>query len=214
MTKILAQISIPLFILFVFLPTVASAHQPRITESRLTTVSDPEVSKAYYAKLTGEPDIYVIDASAPFDLYVGVLVPDIAGQKKDVSAVVLKDGTQIAFLDGATFAWEQFFEEFGRDTYWKGPEYRVRAEAGTYEIRVWSTNNDSAYSLAVGEIESFGPSEIINAYITIPQIKSFFFNKPAYTAFLTPFLGVPLAILLVIALFVGIWFWRKKHKTI
>ncbi|MSR78889.1 MAG: hypothetical protein EXS59_01965, partial [Candidatus Taylorbacteria bacterium] len=84
-------------------PAFALAHQPRITESRLTEVPSPEVSKAYYGKLTGEPDVYVINASEAFDFYVNVLVPDIAGQKKDVSAIILKDGTELAKLNGLTF---------------------------------------------------------------------------------------------------------------
>ena len=103
--KILPMTLLALFVsLFTLAPSLASAHQPRITESRLTEVPDPEISKAYYGKLIGEPDVYTIEAKQAFNLYVGVLMPDIAGQKKDVSAVVLKDGKQIALLDGVTFA--------------------------------------------------------------------------------------------------------------
>lgn len=91
------------------------------------TVTNPEVSKAYYGELSGEPHIYRINASEPFDLYVNVLVPDIEGQKKDVSALVIKnDDTAhpLATLDGLNFKWKQFFEPFGHDTYWMGPEYK------------------------------------------------------------------------------------------
>ncbi|MFT5360243.1 MAG: hypothetical protein ACI88L_000734 [Candidatus Paceibacteria bacterium] len=80
-------ISLSIFAILI-LPSLALAHQPRVTESRLTQVPSPEISKAYYGELTGEPDVYVIQASESFDLYVNVLVPDIKGQKKDVSAVV------------------------------------------------------------------------------------------------------------------------------
>ncbi len=204
MKKILTKISIPLFILFILLPTVVSAHQPRITESRLTTVPDPEVSKAYYAELTGESDVYVIHASAPFDLYVGVLVPDIAGQKKDVSAVVLKDGKQMAVLDGTTFEWKRFFEEFGHDTYWQGPEYKARAEAGTYEIRVWSSNGDSKYSLAIGEIEAFDVKEGLNALTLIPQIKKDFFNESPIGFIFSPFGWGLIVIMYLLAGIVGL----------
>lgn len=196
---------IPLALLtLLLLPTLALAHQPRITESRLTTVPSPEVSKAYYGKLTGEPDVYTINATIPFDLYVGVLVPDIAGQKKDVSAVVLKDGKQIAVLDGATFAWKQFFEEFGHDTYWQGPEYKVRADAGTYEIRVWSSNNDSKYSLAIGEIEKFDGKEGLNALTLIPQLKKNFFNESPINFILSPFGWGLIVIMYLLAGIVGL----------
>lgn len=176
--KILPVIGLALFALvFLLRPGIASAHQPRIVEDRLTVVTEPEISKAYYAKLEGVPDIYTISSSQDFELYVGILVPDIAGQKKDVSVVVLKDGNQIAILDGTTFAWTQFYEPFGADKYWKGGEYRAAAGPGKYEIRVSSTNNDSKYALAIGEIEKFGLTDSLSATTLIPQIKKDFFNQ-------------------------------------
>jgi len=168
-------------------PALAFAHQPRITKSRLTLVPDPEISKAYYGKLTGEPDVYTIEAREPFDLYVNVLVPDIAGQKKDVSAVVLKDGKELAVLEGINFAWKQFYEPFGADSYWMGPEHRARAEAGTYEIRVWSSGNESKYSLAIGEIEAFDFKEITNVFTIIPELKKNFFEVSPITFLKSPF---------------------------
>lgn len=180
-----------IFILALFLaPALALAHQPRITESRLTQVPDPEISKAYYGKLTGEPDVYIIEASEPFDLYVNVLVPDIEGQKKDVSATVIKDGNTevpLAVLEGINFEWEQFYEPFGADSYWMGPEYKARAEAGTYEIRVWSSNNDSKYSLAIGEIEAFDTKETLNALTIIPDLKKNFFDESPIGFIVSPF---------------------------
>lgn len=203
--KTIPLILLTLFV-FVLAPSVASAHQPRITESRLTTVPDPEVSKAYYTELTGEPDVYIINAPASFDLYVGVLVPDILGQKKDVSAVIIKNGdteNPLAVLGGATFVWKQFFEEFGHDTYWQGPEYKARAEAGTYEIRVWSSNNDSKYSLAIGEIEKFDVKESLNALTLIPQIKKDFFNESPIGFIFSPFGWGLIVIMYVLAFIVG-----------
>lgn len=172
---------------FFVMPALAFAHQPRITDSRLTQVTDPEISKAYYGELKGEPDVYVINASEAFDLYVNVLVPDIAGQMKDVSAVVLKDEKEIALLDSTNFDWEKFYEPFGADTYWMGPEYRARAEAGTYEIRVYSSNNDSKYSLAIGEIEAFDGKEGLGALTIIPELKKDFFDKSPIGFIASPF---------------------------
>ena len=185
-TKIYKLIPLALLSIFILIPNLAFAHQPRIVESRQTIVPSPEVSKAYYGKLTGVEDVYTIQATSPFDLYVGVLVPDIAGQNKDVSAVISKEGKQMAMLDGKTFTWKQFFEEFGHDTYWQGPEYKARAEAGTYEIRVSSINNDSKYSLAIGEIEAFDFKESLNALTLIPQLKKNFFNESPIDFILSP----------------------------
>lgn len=176
--KILPVIGLALFALvFLLRPGIAYAHQPRIVEDRLTVVTEPEISKAYYAKLVGVPDIYTISSSQDFELYVGILVPDIAGQKKDITVIVLKDGNQIATLDGNSFAWTQFYEPFGADKYWKGGEYIAAAGPGNYEVRVSSTNNDSKYALAIGETEKFGLSDSRSATTLIPQIKKDFFNK-------------------------------------
>lgn len=156
------------------------AHQPRIVTGEVTVVPDPEISKAYYGKLNGEPHTYRIFSDKPFKLYAGVLVPDIPNQKKDVSAVILKDDQidePLAVLDGANFEWEPFFEEYAHDDYWWGPEYRAEVPAGNYEIRVWSSNNDSRYSLAVGDVELFNFREGWNAIRLIPEIKSGFFGK-------------------------------------
>ncbi|OJI08721.1 hypothetical protein BK006_03120 [bacterium CG10_49_38] len=201
--KIYKLIPLTLLTLFVFAPSFALAHQPRITEERLTMVTDPEISKAYYGKLTGEPDVYVIKASEVFDLYVNVLVPDIVGQKKDVSAVVLKDNKEIALLDSTNFEWKKFYEPFGADTYWMGPEYKARAEAGTYEIRVWSSNNDSKYSLAIGEREAFDGKEGLNALTIIPKLKKDFFDKSPIGFIASPFGWGLIVIMYVIAFITG-----------
>jgi len=185
------------------MPNFALAHQPRITESRLTEVPSPEVSKAYYGKLTGAPDVYIVSSSVSFGFYVNVLVPDIAGQKKDVSAVILKGGAEIAKLDSANFAWESFYEPFGADTYWMGPEYKARAEAGTYEIRVFSPNNDSKYSLAIGELEAFDMKEGLNALTIIPELKKNFFNESPIGFIVSPFGWGLIVVMYLLAFIIG-----------
>jgi len=190
----------------VIVPAIALAHQPRLVESRQTIVPEPEISKAYYATLVGEPDTYIIESAMPFDLYVNVLIPDIAGQKKDVSAAVIKDGetdTPLAVIGGVDADWQQFYEPFGVSTYWRGPEYKARAEAGRYEVRVWSSNNDSKYSLAIGEGEFFDSKEIWNALHLVPQIKSDFFEESPISFIKSPF-GYGLIILMyLLAVIVG-----------
>jgi len=176
--------------IFIFVPGFALAHQPRINTQTETTVIDPEISKAYYGQLTGSPHYYNIKTDAPFDLYVNVLVPDIEGQKKDVSAAIIKNrNTEIpmAVLDGINFEWKKFWEPYGRNWYWQGPEYKTQAEAGEYIVVVWSSNNDSKYSLAIGEIESFGATDSVNALRLVPQIKRNFFNESPINFIFSPF---------------------------
>jgi len=196
-------ITITLLLSAFLLPTDASAHQPRLAKTNPTIVELPEVSKAYYGTLDGESAVYIIKSERPFSLYVGLLVPDIAGQKKDVSAVILKDGKQLAILNSADLEWTIFSEEFGHDTYWQGPEYKAQAGAGTYEIRVTSSNNDSKYSLAVGEIEAFDFKEGMNALTLIPKLKKDFFNKSPIDFILSPFGWGFILIMFVLAFIFG-----------
>lgn len=168
----------------------ASAHQPRLNESIVTSVPDPEISRAYYGKLEGAPHIYIISSDKEFNLYTGILVPNIPNQKKDVSFSVIKIGdipATVAMMNGVGFDWEPFFEEFGRDNYLKGPESSAKVPVGQYEVKVWSASNDSKYSLAIGEIEAFDFKESMNAVRLIPEIKKNFFEESPAGFILSPF---------------------------
>lgn len=196
----LSKYALPLLlVLFVCLPMLASAHQPRIVESTQTTVIEPAISKAYYGQLKGTPDVFTITATSSFPLYVNVLVPDIARQKKDVSATITKDGQVVATLDGTQFTWKTMFEPFGYDHYFQGPEYKAPAEAGTYVITVSSVSNDSKYSLAIGEAENFDFKETRNALTLVPQLKRDFFEESPASFILSPFGWGMILILYVLA---------------
>jgi hypothetical protein len=111
---------IPLF--FILSTSSVLAHQPRIVEETLTNIVDPEISKAYYAQLSNEPQIYIIDSTEPFNLYVNILLPDIEGQSKDVTATIFKNKdytNPLATLGGVGAQWKNMFEKFGYDKYWQ-----------------------------------------------------------------------------------------------
>jgi hypothetical protein len=193
---------------------MVSAHQPRLVSVTPTVVIDPEISKAYYGELSGSPHIFTIHATTTFALYVNVLVPDIDGQKKDISAAIIKEGDlahPVAILDGADFDWKKFDEPFGHDTYWAGPEYRAVAGAGDYDILVWSSNNDSKYSLAVGEIESFDLAETVNTLAIIPGLKTSFFMKSPADFILSP-IGVGYVVVMFLLAAVAGFIYRLVLK--
>jgi hypothetical protein len=202
-TKLYKVISVLFLALFVFAPGFAFAHQPRITNSETTQVVDPEISKAYYATLTGSPHIYTIDSKEAFDLYVGILVPDIASTKKDILAEVFKGEEKIATLGGANATWKPYFETFGQSNYFDGGEYKARAEAGVYTITVSNTENTGKYSLAVGEIEAFGGKEGMNALSMIPDLKRNFFEESPISFILSPFGWGFIVIMYILAFLFG-----------
>jgi len=210
-TKIYTVIPLTLLALFVFAPNLAFAHQPRMTEERLTIVTDPEVSKAYYGKLSGEPDVYTIDAKQAFNLYVGVLVPDIASTKKDITAEVFKGNEKIATIGGASATWKSFFEPFGQSHYFDGGEYKARAEAGVYTVKVSNPLNTGKYSLAIGEIEAFDGKEGMNALSMIPDLKRNFFEESPITFIKSPF-GWGLIVIMYILAFIAGFIYRAILK--
>ncbi len=227
--KYFAKWVIALMLWFLLIiPGSTFAHQPRVPVWNETQVSDPEISKAYYSQLHGTPQIYTIVSASWFALYINILVPDISGQKKDISVRIIKNWkseTPFALLDGNQFNWTKMFEPFGYDTYWAGPEYRANVEAGKYGIIVSSTKNDSKYSLAVGEAELFDFPETMNALTLIPKIKRDFFDESPVIFILSPFGAGLIVIMYILAFIFGFVYryivrkfsrntLRKVHKNI
>tara|TARA_B100000029_G_scaffold62620_1_gene56128 strand:+ start:109 stop:795 length:687 start_codon:yes stop_codon:yes gene_type:complete len=160
-----------LFILFlVSLPL--HAHQPKLINYSPTidnphVVIFPEISKAYYSKLTGQPHYYVINSEDDFLFYTSILSPKINEEPSRFSLEVLDGNQNIVYkVDGSNFEWTAWYEPYARDWYWKGPEIGVESgkefqtsftiDAGTYYIKVFNESNTGHYSLAVGEAEFFG----------------------------------------------------------
>ena len=162
-----------LFILFL-LSMPLHAHQPKLINNSPTIdnpqkVVFPEISKAYYSQLRGQPHYYVIKSEDDFLFYTSILSPKIGEDYTWFSLEVL-DGDQnlIYKADGSKFEWTAWYEPYARDWYWKGPEIGAEVNentgfkrsfnlnAGSYLIQIFNENNSGHYSLAVGEAEFFG----------------------------------------------------------
>jgi len=204
--------------LFLCLPFIASAHNPRIVKNgEPVLVQNPEISQAFYGELKGEAQVFEIDSDKDFNLYVGVLVPKLPEANKKMSAEIYRslesDMELITALDGTRYNWTEFYEPFGGDSYWKGPEMRQSVPAGKYIIRVFSEpESQGKYSLAIGEIESFPPKEIWNTFVTLPVLKQYFFNKNPLMMFWN-YLGLGLlGIIAIIILAIYLIKKLRRHK--
>ena len=175
-----------LFLILVSWPLKVLAHQPRLVEMEKINVTEPEISKAYYGNLSGKPHIYTISTSSPIDLYVNVLVPFIEGPEKNVIVKIFKGEQLMGILSPKKGDWKEFFEPFGHSMYWKGSEFKVRADAGKYKIHVQSTEKSIRYVLATGEIEAFDGPESLNAILLIPKLKKDFFEESPLSFILSP----------------------------
>ncbi len=208
-------------IFLLFISDIVFAHQPRLVSEQFTLIRNPEISQAFYGNLKEKSDYYQINSDEEFNLYVGVLVPDIENIDKDVSVKIVlehdhekKHEETEYFLNGTDYEWTYYYEEFGGDSYYQGPELKTIAEKGTYIIEVFSQDNKGKYVLVVGEKEEFPLDEFINTIITLPRLKEEFFEKPAYTAFFN-LIGLFLLLIIVVIvaiIFVIFRFIKKRRK--
>jgi len=166
---------------------ICLAHQPRFPEPGTTVVRNPEVSQAFYAELTGSPQQFRIESLDSFQLYVHLLVPDIAGVTRDYSADIFAltpaGREPLARLDGPAFEWSEYFEPFAGDNYFSGPEVERSVGPGDWFVEVTSPDNTGKYVLVVGRGESFPPGEIVRTLGILPRLKRDYFGKPAASAY-------------------------------
>ena len=182
------------------MPEIVSNDRDFIEEP--VQVKNPEVSKAYYGKLSGNPHRYNIVSDEPFNLYVSLLVPFVGQEESsEVEFHILKDGEKIVMMHDYD-NWEKWYEQFGGDWYLQGPVYETEAQPGTYIIEVHSETNSEDYSLAIGRIERFGILDTIKVIFLVPIIKALYWGNYVNLAI---YGGVILTILF--------WFWRRRIKT-
>ena len=219
MKTVIKSLFLILLALFLFMPSSALAHQPRIVKGNFVEITNPEVSQAFYGELCGTQVEYRINSDREFRLYVGILVPDIPNVRKDIAAEIyrVKDGGKetVALLDGSQFEWTPFYEEFAKDNYLWGPEYKAddsqkgvsltgrMVPSGDYHIKVFSPTDQGKYTLVVGELEEFPLKEIVNSMSSVPQIKRSFFGEPLLKVLLTPFVWVSILVIYLFAFIVG-----------
>jgi hypothetical protein len=199
-----------IILIILALLSLASAHIPELVlEDRNYTnepimVEEPEISYAYYGKLQSSPQIYKIESEEPFYLYVSLLVPYVGqDETSDVEFHIMKDGEKIVMMHDYD-NWTQWYEEYGGDWYLQGPTYEADVEAGVYLVEVHSDTNAEDYTLAIGNIESFGPTDIISTIFTLPLMKALFWNE---------YLMLVIYLALLALIFgVVVFFLRKKRK--
>ncbi|MFA6566151.1 MAG: hypothetical protein WCT48_05365, partial [Candidatus Paceibacterota bacterium] len=181
-----------------------------------------EISKAYYGEFVGTSTVFTIRESKPFKLYVGVLVPTGYGAPANVSAEIRKESDLVANLSATSTEWTRFYEPFGGDDYFQGPEFRADATSGAYTITVSRPENTGKYVLVIGETESFTIDETIRTLGVLPSLKSEFFGKPAWTAYLNRIglfaglgiVGAIIVLLLIQSFFKKLFGLFKKKKVV
>ncbi len=173
-------------LLLLLLAAEAHAHRPimvknRSSEDNPVVVDEPEISWAYYGVLEGNPHYYRIVSSEPFNLYVNLLVPDFHPdgepiKRHDMSFRVFAGDELLYEADGMQSGWRRYFEKYGRDHYYWGPEFDRTVEAGTYSVVVYNSLNSGKYSLAIGKVEKFNFITITGAMVKALYLDMWFFR--------------------------------------
>ena len=176
--------------LLVFL-TQAYAHKPVLNESSTYPadapyeIEEPEISKAIYSTLTGDPHYYQIQSAIDFDFYAGILAAKIgecALESKFSFEVLDSEFDKIYLADGKNFDWVPWYEEYGKQWYWNGPEVGEKFlsnevfKAGTYYIKVFNKTNTGQYVIAVGDIEKFSFTDIVGLIFSMGKIEDEFWD--------------------------------------
>ena len=171
-------IAVVLALLFV---RSAEAHLPTLVTDSVTVVRNPTVSQAFYGELHGASHTFIIPPEGRYELYVQILLPDIAGVDTTLAAEI-QYGDTVLRLTGTGAVWKHFYEPFGGDDYLTGPELTTHV-SDTVRITVRNSRNTGKYSIAVGTKESWGISEIASTVSVLPRMKRDFFGKSPWTAF-------------------------------
>ena len=169
----------------------AFAHKPVLNESSTYPpdapyeVEEPEISKAIYSTLSGDPHYYRIQSAVDFDFYAGILAAKIGECALDTRfsfEVLDSDFHRIDLADGNNFEWTPWYEEYGKQWYWNGPEIGKNFlsdriyKAGTYYIKVFNETNTGQYIMAVGDIEKFSFTDIVGLLFSMGDIENEFWD--------------------------------------
>lgn len=182
-------------LLILTFPLTLWAHQPVINDQNPNDISSayviekPEISKAIYGTLKGEPHYYLIGSEIEFNFYAGITVPKIdecqTFKKFSFNVIKVNDSEEIMIeeINGNNFEWWEWFEPYGKKWYWIGPEIgadfksNTVYEPGNYYIKIFNDSNTGNYVLATGDIEKFGPLVIAKLPLIMPKVNEFWNNE-------------------------------------
>lgn len=166
-------------------------------------IDDSQTSHAYYGILRGSPNYYMINEPSDFDFFVQILTPENFPDKSFTIEIIGENSDIL--LDGNTYAWKHFYEEYVGDDYLEGPKLENRLTRGKYFIKISNKNNTGRYILAVGKKEKFTIYDSLHTLIVLPKLKTEFFNKSLpyiFSGKIGNFILILLIIFIVIIIYV------------
>ena len=215
------------FLIFLFLGIAGfcQAYLPKIiyNQNGDIKITNPEVSQAFFDELKDKPRSFLISSKTDFNFYINILIPEFANPRGRYSANVylLKNNKKenIAKIDGSNdSSWQEFYDNFSRDYYLKGPELEKKLPAGDYSVEIFSFDNKGKYILMFGKTETFPLAQNIKSYLNLsfdkaqiaewtgifyilPMLKINFFKTSPFELIFSPFGIIAVIILGLFILF-------------
>ena len=89
-----------LILFLIFISCTLEAHQPKLvyqppTEDNPFIINNPEISKAFYGQLRGEPHYFKIYSDTQFLFYTGILSPKVSETYESLSLDVIDENNSI-----------------------------------------------------------------------------------------------------------------------
>jgi len=156
-------------------------------------------SKAIYSWLENDGvnpckdiDVYKLKVLRPLNMYIGLIIPVIddfyeefvpwfalVGPNLPVPRQYLPfdipDGYGVIVIENVNPGEprETFYEPFGGKSYYEGPEFEEKLnETGTYYVYCWDPYEQGGdYTIVIGNLEIWGPLDIVRALIYTPLIR-------------------------------------------
>jgi hypothetical protein len=189
---------------FFIAPYSADANIPILVEPQeqyqVIHIDEPDVSQAFYGTLKDAPHTFEITPAEQLNLFVEIQVPNTSFAHNNVSGIIVRQLTEggveeVARLHARDASWESFFEPLSGDSYRRGPRYEGEISPGTYFIEVSTPDNREPYVLIVGTKEDRTHIGYFETIARIAQVKVFF-DKSQFTVVQSPFVYVPLGLLM------------------
>jgi hypothetical protein len=166
-------------------------------------IDDIETTHFFYGKLDDFPHTYRITVNESTTVSLQILVPDSHEVAKDKTGLLLEvlpndaGVREVKRLPAKEATWDSEFAWRTGDSYLIGPSYFDTIEPGTYHFEISTPINKGPYVLAVGTRVEFSLGGYFDLVSDIAHVKEFF-GKSKFWAIQSPFVFVPLLMLMLI----------------
>jgi hypothetical protein len=189
-----------------------------IPESQLAvhTITEPARTQFFYGTLNALPHTYRFTLASSTQFDVALYAPRAgAGEMGMISGILVKEPlgkgrvTEIARLRAADATWEVQYDARIGVPMRAGSEFSQTLESGTYRFEVHTPDNVEPYVLRVGidDERTMGYVTFVRELAALRE----FLGASAFTLPFSPFIHVPLLVLVLLGYALLLWYYRVKR---